>query len=50
MLATYTMLAMFVCLSSVWYALYVSLHSFMACGRSVKEFSFISYFLFLINI
>ena len=50
MLATDTMLAIFVCLASIWYIFYVSLQSFMTCGQSVKEFSFISYFLFLINL
>ena len=50
MLATDTMLAIFVCLASVWYVLYVSLQIFMTCRQSVKEFSFISDSLFLINL
>ena len=49
MLSTDKILAIFVCLASVWYVFYESLQSFMTCGRSVKEFSFISYFLFIIN-
>ena len=49
MLATDTMLAIFVYLESVWYVFYASIQSFVTCGQSVKEFSFISYFLFLIN-
>ena len=36
-------------LASVEYIFYQSLHSFMTCGRSVKEFLFLSYFLFAIN-
>ena len=50
MLATDTTLAIFIRLASVWYVFYVSLQSFMTCGRIVKEFSFISDFLFLPNL
>ena len=39
----------FVFLDSVQYISYVSLHSFMSTEHSVKEFSFISYFLFSHN-
>ena len=39
----------FVRLASVQYIFYVSLHSFMSSKLSVKEFSFISYFLFYHN-
>ena len=49
MIATDTILAVFVRIASVWYVFYLSLQSFMTCGRGVKELSFISYFLFLIN-
>ena len=50
MLATDTMLEIFVCLASVYYVFYVSLQSFMTCGLSVKELSITYYFLFLINL
>ena len=45
----YQLLDGLVRLVSVEYIFYGSLHSFMTYGRSVKEFLFISYFLFLIN-
>ena len=50
MLTTDTMLAIFVYLASIWYVFYASLHSFMTYGWNAKEFSFISYLLFLINL
>ena len=39
----------FSCLVSVRYIFYISLQTFMTCGRIIKQFSFVSYFLFLIN-
>ena len=39
----------FVRLASVYYISYVSIQSFMSIKQSVKEFSFISYFLFSHN-
>ena len=41
----------FVRIASVNYVFYISLQSFMTCGRSVKEkiFSFISYYILFFN-
>ena len=49
MLATETILAVFVRLASICYVFYISLQSFMTFRQSVKELSFIFYFLFIIN-
>ena len=49
MLAKEIIFAIYVRIAPAWYDLYGSLHSFITCGWSVKELSFISYLLFLIN-
>ena len=36
-------------ITSIEYVFFISPHIFMACGRSFKEFSFVSYILFLIK-